>query len=29
MAMSIVAGALGVFKEVMTFAEAGVTGKES
>jgi nicotinate-nucleotide--dimethylbenzimidazole phosphoribosyltransferase len=28
MAMSIVDGALGVFKEVMTFAEAGVAGKE-
>jgi len=28
MAMNIVDGALGVFKEVMTFAEAGVAGKD-
>jgi nicotinate-nucleotide--dimethylbenzimidazole phosphoribosyltransferase len=29
LAMSIIEGAVGVFKEVLTFAEAGVTDKES
>ena len=29
LAMSIMDGALGIFKEVMTFAEAGVAGKEA